>query len=103
MKERFGGRMFVTQRQPTFLEFVGPMVGKGRGPRTPGQELGIAREEVVAVGDGLNDLDMIAARAWAWRWQRPPRPPREGGPRDGVLAEDGVAVLIEQLIAEGAI
>lgn len=102
MKERFGNRLFVSQSQPTFLEFAGPMVGKGRALEHLASELGVTREEVVAVGDGLNDLDMIE---WAGlgvaMGSGHPGLKAKAGRVTASLAEDGVAVLIEQLIAEG--
>jgi Cof subfamily protein (haloacid dehalogenase superfamily) len=104
MKERFGNRLFVTQSQPTFLEFAGPMVGKGRALEHLAAQLGVAREEVVAVGDGLNDLDMIE---WAGlgvaMGSGHPGLKAKADRVTASLAEDGVAVLIEQLIAEGSL
>lgn len=104
LKARFGDRLFITQSQPTFLEIAHPSVNKGAAVAHLAEQLGIPREQVVAVGDGMNDLDMIEyaglgvamgqghpeLRARARRVTRP-------------LAEDGVACLIEDLIAEGSL
>ncbi|MDB5096369.1 MAG: Cof-like hydrolase [Cyanobacteria bacterium RYN_339] len=104
LKERFKDRMFVTQSQPTFLEFAGPMVGKGNALKHLAEELGIRREEIVAVGDGLNDLDMIefAGLGVAMGSGHPGLKAAADRVTAG-LKEDGVAVLIEQLIAEGSL
>ncbi|MOA63527.1 putative phosphatase [compost metagenome] len=66
--------------------------------------LGIRPEEIVAVGDGMNDLDMIEAVGLGVAM---------GNAREGLkqaakrvtkrCEEDGVACLIEDLIAEGAL
>ncbi|HEY9724578.1 MAG TPA: Cof-type HAD-IIB family hydrolase [Oscillatoriaceae cyanobacterium] len=104
LKARFGAQLFITQSQPTFLEIAHPEVNKGAALARLAAHLGVAREEVVAVGDGLNDAEMIAYAGLGVAM---------GDARPGLkaiadrvtkpLAEDGVAVLIEELIAEGAI
>ena len=45
--------------KPTFLEFISKKVSKAVAMEKIGELLGIAREEMVAIGDGLNDLSMI--------------------------------------------
>lgn len=45
--------------QPYFLEFFNKDVNKGVALDYIGQKLGIKQEEIVAIGDGLNDLAMI--------------------------------------------
>ncbi len=45
--------------KPTFLEFFSKKVSKAVAMEKIGELLGIAREEMVAIGDGLNDLSMI--------------------------------------------
>ena len=48
-----------TTSQPHFLEFFNSEVSKGVALDKLAKELGIKQEEVVAFGDGLNDLPMI--------------------------------------------
>lgn len=45
--------------KPTFLEFFSKKVSKAVAMEKIGEMLGIARDEMVAIGDGLNDLSMI--------------------------------------------
>ena len=45
--------------KPTFLEFFSKKVSKAVAMEKIGELLGISREEMVAIGDGLNDLSMI--------------------------------------------
>ncbi|MBR6022171.1 MAG: HAD family phosphatase [Kiritimatiellae bacterium] len=45
--------------QPTFLEFFDSRVSKGAALRFVAERLGIPREEILAIGDGMNDLDML--------------------------------------------
>lgn len=45
--------------KPTFLEFFNRKVSKSEAMKQIGQIYGINREEMIAIGDGLNDLNMI--------------------------------------------
>ena len=44
---------------PTYLEFMARGVNKGAGLRAAAEELELSREEVMAVGDGHNDMPML--------------------------------------------
>ncbi len=50
-----------TISHPRFLEFVAPGVNKGRALRWLARRQGIPLEQVMAIGDQLNDLEMVAA------------------------------------------
>ena len=50
------------------IEIIRRGVGKGTALLRLGERLGVAAEEIMAVGDSENDLDMIAKPAWAWPW-----------------------------------
>ena len=45
--------------KPMFLEFVDKGASKAIAMEKIGEKFGIAREEMIAIGDGLNDLSMI--------------------------------------------
>ena len=104
LSARFAGRLQVAQSMPTFLEVTHAAVNKGQALDLLCQRLGIAREEVVAVGDGLNDVEMLAwaglgvamgnaapsVKKWADRVTRP-------------VSEAGVARLVDDLIREGKV
>lgn len=102
LKTRYGAQLFVTQSQPTFLEIAHPEVNKGAALARVAAQLGVPREQIVAVGDGLNDAEMLEYAGLGVAM---------GNARPGLkaiadrvtapLAEDGVAVLIEGLIAAG--
>lgn len=104
LKGRFGERLYVTQSQPTFLELAHPAVNKAAALARVAASLGVAPTEVVAVGDGLNDADMIA---WAGLGVA------MGNARPALQAlakrvtktqpQDGLACLIEDLITEGLV
>jgi Cof subfamily protein (haloacid dehalogenase superfamily) len=50
-----------TISHPRFLEFVAPGVNKGRALRWLARRQGIPLEQVMAIGDQLNDLEMVQA------------------------------------------
>jgi len=63
LRQRFGGRLWVTKSLPYFLELAAPEVSKSSALEFLSGLLGFARERTVTVGDGENDLDLVA---WAY-------------------------------------
>jgi Cof subfamily protein (haloacid dehalogenase superfamily) len=51
--------LFITQSTDCIVEVMPKGVDKGTGVKAIAERLGIAREDVVAVGDGMNDLPML--------------------------------------------
>lgn len=62
VQELLGPSVEVAQSYPMFLEIVNRQVSKGKALAAVAESLGFTREEVMAVGDGMNDLPMIT---WA--------------------------------------
>lgn len=60
-RERFRGRADVTVAHPRFLEFIAPGVSKGQAVRWLARRQSVQLGQVLAIGDQLNDLEMIAA------------------------------------------
>jgi hydroxymethylpyrimidine pyrophosphatase-like HAD family hydrolase len=54
--------LYVTRSQATYIEFTDASVSKSGALAWLCGRLGVAREQVVALGDGMNDVDMLA---WA--------------------------------------
>lgn len=95
----FGGRIDATVSHPRFIEFLSPGVSKGRAVRWLARRAGVGLDETMAIGDQLNDLEMLATvghgvamraapaevRAVA-RWVAPP------------VEEEGAAIAIERLV-----
>jgi hypothetical protein len=92
----------VTVAHPRFLEFVAPGISKGRAVRWLARRHGVELGAVLAIGDQLNDLEMIAAVGHgtampsapdrvvaAARYLAPP------------IEEDGAAQVIEDLVLAG--
>ncbi|MFL5731899.1 MAG: Cof-type HAD-IIB family hydrolase [Chloroflexia bacterium] len=95
--ELFGDRLQVTKSHARFTEFTNAECSKGRALAFLAQHLGVAREEVMAIGDGHNDLDMIA---WAGHGVAMPTSPQAvldaARTVARTLAEDGAAIIIEE-------
>ncbi len=61
LKEKAHGRWYVAFSKPHYLEFVHPEVNKGTALRFLAERLGVPKENTYAVGDSLNDAEMLAA------------------------------------------
>ena len=57
----FAGRADVTVAHPRFLEFVASGVSKGAAVRWMARRTGLDLANTLAIGDQLNDLEMISA------------------------------------------
>ena len=63
-RSHFGGRASVVWADREGLELMLPRTSKGHGLRTVALSMGLRRADVAAIGDGPNDLEMLA---WAGR------------------------------------
>ena len=84
MSEPFDGSLSSMFTADFYYEFMAPGIDKGRALAGALPKLGIDASEVVAFGDGQNDVSMIEWAGWASRWQTRwmrPRPPRTWSPR----------------------
>lgn len=61
LAERFRGRIYVAWAVSQLLEIMHPEVNKGTALLWLSEALGIAPHEILAVGDGNNDLPMLRA------------------------------------------
>ena len=59
---RFDGRIYTATSWGAFVEMTHPDVNKAKGLAVVAEKLGIDRSDVLAIGDGSNDKEMIA---WA--------------------------------------
>ncbi|CAM5632092.1 HAD-superfamily hydrolase OS=Streptomyces glaucescens OX=1907 GN=SGLAU_16730 PE=4 SV=1 [Streptomyces glaucescens] len=98
-----GDRANVTRSSPSaLLEISGPGVSKASTLALCCAERGISHEEVVAFGDMPNDVEMLtwAGQSYAMGNAHPDAVAAASG-RTVANNEDGVAVVIERLLAEG--
>lgn len=59
LAQTFAGQVYVTQTAEEWLEFLHPHVSKAKGLAFISQLLGIPPEEMIAIGDNHNDLEML--------------------------------------------
>ena len=98
-RERFGAVAQATVSHPAYLEFTAPGVHKGRALKWLGRRFGIPMREAMAIGDQLNDVEMLGTVAHGVAMGGAPEPVRAAAryatsPWD----EDGAALAIEALI-----
>ncbi len=59
LQAEFGSRLYATKSYPIFAETINPTCDKGVALAALAAHLGIAQAEVMAVGDGDNDIPML--------------------------------------------
>lgn len=98
LKAVFGETLYITESLPMFCEIAHPGCNKGTALAMLASQLGVLQEETVAVGDGLNDLEMIE---WAGLGVAMGNAPDEvkaaAGIVTGTIKEDGAAEALEQI------
>lgn len=62
---RFGDRVQIVPSKPYFLEFGRPDMGKGVALKEMAEGMGLSPDQVMAIGDSPNDLDMMAYAGWS--------------------------------------
>lgn len=58
-RPRFGEHLHITKSKPNYLEFSHPLANKGDALAAIARHYGLEREQVIAVGDSYNDIEMI--------------------------------------------
>jgi len=61
LRQDYQGRLYVTLSLPEYLELLHPRVSKADALRWLAAHLGVPMEQTMAMGDQLNDLEMIEA------------------------------------------
>jgi len=59
LRDKLGDGVTYCTSKPTFLEFFDKKVSKAVAMEKIGDYLGIKKDEIIAIGDGFNDLPMI--------------------------------------------
>ena len=94
-----GERLYIMTTMPIFLEFFQFVANKGHALRSLRESLGMAQQEVIAIGDGANDAPLLREAGLAISMAN-------GAPETRAAAqviaptndEDGVAVILERLL-----
>ena len=102
LREAFPRGVVFLKSKPHYIEIAPEGVDKGQSLALLAWMLGLEREEVMAFGDGQNDVPMLA---WAGEgWAMANSCPQALASVSRVApssAEDGVAQVIERCLAEG--
>ncbi len=59
LQEKFGNYLYIAKSWPTYLEIVNKIVSKGYALKFIAEMSNIDRDEVLAIGDHMNDLEML--------------------------------------------
>lgn len=59
LSQRYGKKVHLTKSKPHFLEIIESSVNKGIALAALAERFGIAQQDVMAIGDSFNDLEMI--------------------------------------------
>jgi Cof subfamily protein (haloacid dehalogenase superfamily) len=98
-REHFAGRADVTVSHPKYLEFVAEGVSKGRTVRWLAARHGVPLGQVLAIGDQLNDLEMVSAVGHGAVMPHAPAEVRAAARYIAPpLAHQGVAEIVERLV-----
>jgi Cof subfamily protein (haloacid dehalogenase superfamily) len=98
----FAEQLYITQSAFDLLEFLHSRVSKEEGLMTIARDLGIERAEIVAIGDGHNDIGMLQfAGLGVAMANAHDEVKKEADYVTGSNAEDGVALAIEELVLPG--
>jgi Cof subfamily protein (haloacid dehalogenase superfamily) len=99
VKPIFGGNFNFIKSDKDYYEFIPPGTSKGAALAILARYLGIRMEDVIAVGDHLNDVSMIEAAGLGFAVANAEQEALDAA--DCVTAsnnDDGVALIIEKLI-----
>ncbi len=98
----FAGRADVTVAHPRFLEFVASGVSKGEAIRWMARRHGMDLAGALAIGDQLNDLEMLSAVGHGVAMPSAPSAVLSAARYvAGSLADEGAAEIIERLALAG--
>ncbi|MEN6413914.1 MAG: Cof-type HAD-IIB family hydrolase [Veillonellales bacterium] len=99
VKSMFGERLYVANSKSIYLEIAHSTVNKGRALAFLTDQLHINRQEVMAVGDSINDLDMIEYAGWGVAMGNGADAVKEAAQAVTLRNdEDGVAAAIEKYV-----
>ncbi|MGL4518521.1 MAG: Cof-type HAD-IIB family hydrolase [Phocaeicola sp.] len=97
LKEKMG----VFRSEPYFLELVPKGIDKAQSLAVLLQKIGMNREEMIAIGDGFNDLSMIQYAGLGIAMENAQQVVKESADYITLTnEEDGVAVAVEKFIFE---
>jgi hypothetical protein len=99
MARRLGPAAAVARSQAYYLDVTNPRANKAEALRVLAGHCSVARDEIVAIGDGLNDIGMLREAAFAVAMGNAPEAVRSAA--DFVTAsneEDGFAAAVSYIL-----
>lgn len=102
LAELMGDRFEVMRTGPSFFEFLPPGINKGSALADLMLRYEVAREEVLAIGDGENDISMFGVAGMSVAMGgAPPAVRAAARAATAHCAEDGVALALERYVLGG--
>jgi Cof subfamily protein (haloacid dehalogenase superfamily) len=99
MNERYGDKLNCFPSRPVFLDFVSPDADKATAMEEIGRIYGIDRSEMIAIGDGYNDISMLKYAGLGVAMKNAPDAVKAAcGYVTDTNNEDGAAAVIEKFI-----
>ncbi|MGI6486063.1 MAG: HAD family phosphatase [Thermoanaerobacterales bacterium] len=95
----FGDNIFITTAIKNCVDILDGSVSKAKGLRVLAERYGFKRDEIIAIGDNINDLPMLEYAGLGVAMGNAPKPVKERA--DVVTAgnnEDGIAILLEKVL-----
>lgn len=102
LRERYRGVLQFTTSKPNYLEALSPQAGKGEALAVVMRRLGLQKNEVLAFGDGQNDVSLLQT-AGIGMAVRNAHPDAKAAARYVCPSneEEGVAWALQKLLLEG--
>lgn len=98
-KSTYLKKLYVTQTQPEYIEFMNPQVSKGSALTSLVERLNIPMEETVAFGDSYNDESLIKTAGFGIAMSNAVQPIKDCADHITLSNEqDGVAIAIKTVI-----
>ncbi len=89
----------ITISEPDYIEFLPPNINKGAGVKAVAKHMGLAREQVAAIGDYLNDLEMVQWAGYSGAMANAVQEVRDAATRVVSANDDaGVGEFIESIV-----
>ena len=103
LRGAFSERADVFRSVPTYIEIVARGIDKGQALAELRSALGVEKEEVLAFGDGQNDVPMLLEAGAGYAMESSLAAGVEGLLRAPPYDDDGVARVLEALLDQGMI
>lgn len=94
----YGDEVYVTRSLPEYVEYLSPRATKGAALRVVREHFGLAREQVLACGDMLNDIPLLQEAGVAVAMAHAPEEVRAVADYVTAPGLEGVAEAIEKYV-----